>query len=520
MDTSVKHLNESSLISITDPSLVQKLSLQRKSPIGIEIWSLPTNLFNVFCTDLSMKPDNHGYPLLPDGDCEWRFKHDCIPENSLKHYTEWAMERDNGKTKPAVNGLFIKYLKKKCLGVLVCADSNCPGKSRPKLEKSDGTKNQSTTCPVCSCEPFMIHLQCSADLTWYQASIDQTFSKFDLILRHNGNHTHLPPHVNKPDPISREALRKIVYDHPKRTPLQLSVGPNPIRNLHAAFGNVDRVAYYRREDLISAGLSFSSDGDGGIQSIILLQTQFGPNVVASSSLHIHDSHISIQTDFMRSRLIDNTELGRTTGGIQTDTTYSFFRNGYLLSSIVYCNLLKRFVPILFTWINRIDTDSHVPHFRCLIQTILKSIPDEIEQEKMIAQVVDYSNAQKEGFKKAYAQCKKGDNLTEKELMDYAGTLLKGCNEHFRESTRRLSRNHNIVPIGSDLRFNSLVTKMKTCETTSEFDEVVILLINEFPFSKNWVRWWISKSIAPMIFKVPHLYISLILVPYDNETRAL
>ncbi len=164
-----------------------------------------------------------------------------------------------------------------------------------------------------------------------------------------------------------------------------------------------------------------------IESIQQLLQNYAELRVVSSSLNL-DCHLSIQTEFMKSRLIDMTPAGRNkTYGILTDSTYSFFRKGYLLSSCVYCSVLFRWVPILFTWILNIDESSQIRHFVVLIEQILDAVPDENEQDQLIAQVVDFSASQLKAFKNAYIMVRrKMAPMSSTDWTERVETLIRGC----------------------------------------------------------------------------------------------
>ena len=92
--------------------------------------------------------------------------------------------------------------------------------------------------------------------------------------------------------------------------------------------------------------------------------------------------------------MDTCLLNRSTYGILTDVTYRFFKTGFLLSSSVYCDKLQQWVPVLFTYIEDQKTESHSVHFRVLIKYVIKNIKVRDDQLLTLAQVVDYSAAQK------------------------------------------------------------------------------------------------------------------------------
>jgi len=54
----------------------------------------------------------------------------------------------------------------------------------------------------------------------------------------------------------------------------------------------------------------------------------------------------------------------------------------------------------------------------------------------------------------------------------AKSLLKGCQEHFRQSVTRIARNHAIVNHESLAQFQSMALNLLKINEKSEFDKVV------------------------------------------------
>jgi hypothetical protein len=119
------------------------------------------------------------------------------------------------------------------------------------------------------------------------------------------------------------------------------------------------------------------DGNS-LLGLIEFQSKFGS--FESSSINLDNMHFSVMTNFMKKMLTNTAEMnGRNIGGILTDVTHSYFRFGFCFSSSVYIQRLHRWVPVLFTWIQKQEELHHEAHFAILIKTIINSFEDESEQ---------------------------------------------------------------------------------------------------------------------------------------------
>jgi hypothetical protein len=111
----------------------------------------------------------------------------------------------------------------------------------------------------------------------------------------------------------------------------------------------------------------------------------------------------------------NVQTGREYEGAVSDVTYSFFKNGYLMTTAVFCNLLCRWVPVLCPWIHGLGSDHYHfhAHFTALLQQNSKFVMQQTDiqaVEKKIAlfrrlcgTVMDFSQAQREGFIEAFSE---------------------------------------------------------------------------------------------------------------------
>src|SRR5204863_1954494 len=96
-------------------------------------------------------------------------------------------------------------------------------------------------------------------------------------------------------------------------------------------------------------------------------------------------------------------------GCISDAANKFFVNGKLLVTCCYFEVLKRWQPILLSWIGRETRKTYEYHFFKLFESIedqLKVCNSEKSSlllifQQIIASVVDYSNTQRLGFQDTY-----------------------------------------------------------------------------------------------------------------------
>jgi hypothetical protein len=367
-------------------------------------------------------------------------------------------------------------------------------------------------CTVCPTKPLLELVSCEAKL------------RFDIkddvgFVRHRGNHDHACPRVVNADAEAHKQFHELVLMAPEATPVQIVNGKIKMkmrdvvnianrllkfpglsvsncdprrssRSIDPSFGNRSRVGYKKAKFLASAGNLIVAPTNDLLRAISELQEQFG-NVSVSSSLDIDCLHISIQDSFMRDRLLDqDDDSGRTIGGVLTDTTFTFFTKGYLTSSSVYCAMTHRWVPILYTYSQRLDSQIYKAHFSALIKIALES-PGATNWRNLLLQVVDFSAAQREGFCAAYiSHGLQGDPLS----------CLRGCNEHFRQSVTRIKRNHRVIPTYDGVEFQCLAVDLLEDGTSEvQFEDNINKIISTWPLTKNWLNYWLQGSVRCLIF---------------------
>jgi hypothetical protein len=136
----------------------------------------------------------------------------------------------------------------------------------------------------------------------------------------------------------------------------------------------------------------------------------------------------------------------------------------------------------------------------------------------VASVVDYSDAQRSGFQAAYARFmtttqkgleyqfqywnhegtsifelylnKEGSGFTILSYDDHyriAGSLLKGCQYHWKESVTRIAKNSAIVPMKQQSYFRHLTSELLKSDTLQDFNSTIHTIEKEFPNTNSWLE---------------------------------
>lgn len=144
---------------------------------------------------------------------------------------------------------------------------------------------------------------------------------------------------------------------------------------------------------------------------------------------------------MITRYIDNKMYNR---GLFSDVPYWVFCNVYPMTTSMYQMDLKKWSPVLFTWTISLETHHYKAHFVALLKQIKEAEMGPSEKDQLTQQVVNFSDAQKNGFINAYTKIFPGTTK------DDANSQLKGCHEHFWQSVTRIKRNWSMILAPMDL----------------------------------------------------------------------
>src|SRR2546423_14776614 len=111
-------------------------------------------------------------------------------------------------------------------------------------------------------------------------------------------------------------------------------------------------------------------------------------------------------------------------------------------------------------------------------------------------------AERSGFVEAFVDHKlqKTQNLTlfseevlnihRSSLEKEAKALLKGCQEHFRQSITRISRNHAIIEHDSASKFQLTTLGLLKIDNEEKFYQQVKVIQDNWPKAVTWLEWWV------------------------------
>ena len=110
-----------------------------------------------------------------------------------------------------------------------------------------------------------------------------------------------------------------------------------------------------------------------------MQTELGEHCIIRSSFN-GPTFFCFQTPFMQTVLSESVNFWLDNGdavthdrnGFVTDGDHSFFREGNLLATCAFSTVLNAWCPVLYTWISRLDTNHHRPHFHELFKLVYQS----------------------------------------------------------------------------------------------------------------------------------------------------
>ncbi|KAJ6463160.1 hypothetical protein C8R47DRAFT_1225277 [Mycena vitilis] len=347
------------------------------------------------------------------------------------------------------------------------------------------------------------------------------------VRHHVGRHSHAHPPVKRLAEKDVEALDFQVLHNPQATAQQLRAAAAPgqvplgdinpiLMDARKARSEVEKSKM--RQQLIPSGARNS--GFQFLESFSALKNSFETPWIVEAEL-LDRQFICMQTPFMRDVLLrdsvqswhaENLEAESGRHGMLTDGTFDYFKQGVLLTSLVFSQVLFRWVVVLYTWIGGQDQEHHLPHFKQLIQVVAEICTKGLGftfDDRIFSSILDFSNAQRNGFVNAFVEymCSRipgWSELSAKSQESERSTfrlraqgLLLGCKIHWRRSTHKIKQ---VIATAFLFRFESLIAILEGASTTGEqFLQAVADIHGEFPEVRPWLSWWIILGNGGMVF---------------------
>lgn len=289
------------------------------------------------------------------------------------------------------NGLLAE--RRRCLGVLAC--SSCARITRPKTRGLAGQVG--TLCIMPKCEGSLQHRSCDA-LCFH--SKDVRDGQVYLLWDHVGTHNHPKPPGGNLTGQERIQVQQQVYRNQKGTAHQLRTGDTgpgsvPLPDISQKLADSQSARYHVEQAKNALGItpaSPSKSSAGALHSWKDLQTKLDEEFIIDSRLHGSVVVFVLQTSFMRKMLQTSVDLWlhdsesmhaeASRHGCITDGDHSFFRSANLLATCVFNPDIAAWVPVLYSYLDALDTDHHRPHFKHLFHQIADYAGDKFNKEML------------------------------------------------------------------------------------------------------------------------------------------
>lgn len=254
----------------------------------------------------------------------------------------------------------------------------------------------------------LTHHKCHSALSWLWSEVDENGEEWH-IWEQDGLHPHeRPPTGSRLSEQQQDLLDKQLIMTPRDTSIyQLRTGSSapgsvPLYTISPALANPGTARYHVRRSREELGLAPapSAGGLGFLGAIAGLNERLKDKWIISSQMH-EPTYICLQNPFMRLVLeravqdwlredeegVDGSSAGR--HGIITDADEKYFRQGVLLNSTVFNPVTKTYMPVAYTWIRKVDTEHHRPHFHHLFKAI-REVSGERFDKKLLFNVSIYT----------------------------------------------------------------------------------------------------------------------------------
>ena len=302
--------------------------------------------------------------------------------NSDWKQTKWVW-RSNGKA--PYNGRMVE--RRSCVGVIECSSCHRPVKTKTQAASRRATLDE----PCVKCGESLCHVPCSVT-SYHFDSIGEN-GEACKVWEHNGHHQHSRPPASRVSPHERNLIKTQIRLNPDASTLRIRTGTAtmdsiPLGDINPVLTN-PRTARYAVSKAHEA-VGVKPLGTGGFRILLALgnmQTELGEHCIINSSFN-GPTFFCFQTTFMRTVLSESVGFWLDNGdavthdrnGFVTDGDHSFFHEGNLLATCAFSTVLNAWCPVLYTWISRLDTIHHRPHFHELFKAVHQSAGERFDSK--------------------------------------------------------------------------------------------------------------------------------------------
>ncbi|KAJ7196708.1 hypothetical protein GGX14DRAFT_318451, partial [Mycena pura] len=430
-------------------------------------------------------------------------------QRSKKFRVKWACStpgttRQDAKRqgdKLAVRWQDGKRTRRFCLGIIKCDQQNCKIIIRPHVRPAGLRAQLEETCP---CGGSLQHYPCGVESEYW---LFQTGAHF----KHNGTHYHeRPTNVLHLTTLEEEKFANVVEEHPKIGPVQLLTGlpgidgpGHSVAEISSALQNPQRIKYERRKVLGPAIRVRDQRFIPRIEEFKRKHPRWNVDVYWSNNIHV----VVLQSPWQRRVSLKDVDPREAVNGIVSDACHNYWagKNELLfLSSTFEPRFLKCWVPVLMSYSNGASAEHYRIHFLHLFRGLARQC-DYINcavDDELFANVVDFSDAQRNGFILAFVDfwtTRAPNERTEQQLRADGAALLKGCKQHFENQITRVSKISRVVAPDKRELFRKYAYRLLKQKDMVALRTCADEFIHMFPLAKPWIEWWMRPTHAPMLF---------------------
>ncbi|TFK96619.1 hypothetical protein BDV98DRAFT_515367 [Pterulicium gracile] len=187
---------------------------------------------------------------------------------------------------------------------------------------------------------------------------------------------------------------------------------------------------------------------------------------------------------MRERLSEVLRVEEQVHGLVSDAAHKIFkdRSKLLITTSSYSPIIKRWLPVLYSFNNGGTIEHFRHHFLTLFRSLVRQ-PSHACTTHILLNRSLILLLLREGFILAYIDLhlESSHEKRSRQLRDAAKQCLKGCQEHLRAAVSQI-----IALLAFD-RFD-------------ELQAAVAEFYKAFPSCSKWLGWWLNDARAHMLFK--------------------